>query len=166
MAISDRIAIMNEGRIVQVGKAEDLYQRPLSQFVATFLGNTNMLRGTVVAREAGRMTLDISGYRWALQTDAAATTGQALHAVLRPEALALSREQGGLTGTVESRVYLGAKAEYLVRVGDRVLQVVQSNPAASDLFAAGERVVLKLPASGVQLLPDEGHTTRSAASPK
>ena len=168
MAISDRIAIMNEGRIVQVGKAEELYQRPLSQFVATFLGNTNMLRGKVIAAEAGRVTLDISGYRWALRTNAAATAGQALHAVLRPEALALSREEGGLTGMVESRVYLGAKAEYLVRVGDRLLQVVQSNPAAGDLFAAGERVALKLPASGVQLLPDDGedHTTRSAAPPK
>jgi iron(III) transport system ATP-binding protein len=68
--------------------------------------------------------------------------------------LTLSREVGGLIGMVESRVYLGAKAEYLVRVGDRVLQVVQPNPAAGELFAIGERVSLKLPASGVQLLAD------------
>ena len=60
-----------------------------------------------------------------------------------------------MIGTVESRVYLGAKAEYLVRVGDRVLQVVQPNPAAGELFEAGQRVSLKLPASGVQLLPDD-----------
>ena len=86
MAISDRIAIMNEGRIVQIGKAEELYQRPASRFVAAFLGNTNMLRGTVIAAEAGRVTLDMSGYRWVLQTHVAATMGQTLHAVLRPEA--------------------------------------------------------------------------------
>ncbi len=164
MAISDRIAVMNEGRIVQIGKAEELYERPASQFVATFLGNTNLLRGKVIAREDGGVTLDVAGYRWTLQTDAAATVGQTLCAVLRPEALTLSREEGGLTGTVESRVYLGAKAEYLVRVGDRLLQVVQSNPVAGDPFESGQRVSLKLPASGVQLLPDgaEPHTTRSA----
>ena len=155
MAISDRIAIMNDGRIVQIGKAEELYQRPSSQFVATFLGNTNMLRGTVIAAEAGRVTLDISGYPWVLQTEVAATMGERLHAVLRPEALTLWREEGGLMGTVESRVYLGSKAEYLVRVGDRVLQVVQPNPAAGELFGVGQRVSLKLPASGVQLLADD-----------
>jgi iron(III) transport system ATP-binding protein len=72
MAISDRIAIMNEGRIVQIGKAEELYQRPSSQFVATFLGNTNMLRGKVIEAGAGRVTLDMSGHRWELRTDAVA----------------------------------------------------------------------------------------------
>ena len=54
------------------------------------------------------------------------------------------------------RVSLGSKAEYLVRVGDRVLQVVQPDPAAEELFGVGQRVSLKLPASGVQLLADDG----------
>ena len=65
----------------------------------------------------------------------------------------LSRDEDGLNGIVESRVYLGAKAEYLVRVNDQVLQVVQWNPVAEELFEAGQLVSLKLPTSGVQLLP-------------
>jgi len=60
---SDRIAIMNGGRIVQIGKAEELYQRPSSQFVATFLGNTNILRGNGDGRQsrsdAGRVRLSL-----------------------------------------------------------------------------------------------------------
>jgi len=156
MAISDRIAIMNGGRIVQIGKAEELYQRPSSQFVATFLGNTNILRGRVTAAGAGGVTLDVSGYRWEIATSAPATAGQMLDTVLRPEALTLGSEQGGLLATVESRVYLGAKAEYLVRLHDRLLQVTQSNPVAGELFGVGQRVSLKLPTSGVQLLPVDG----------
>jgi len=79
-----------------------------------------------------------------------------LDAVLRPEALTLTSEQGGLLGTVESRVYLGAKAEYLVRLHDRLLQVTQANPVAGELFGVGQRVSLKLPTSDVQLLPVDG----------
>jgi iron(III) transport system ATP-binding protein len=153
MAISDRIAIMNGGRIVQIGQAEELYQRPASQFVATFLGTANMLRAKVIAVQAGHVTLDISGHRWTIATPASATAGQMVDAVLRPEAFVLGREEGGLMGTVESRVYLGAKAEYLVRLNDQLLQVVQANPVAGELFAAGQCVSLKLPAAGVQLLP-------------
>jgi iron(III) transport system ATP-binding protein len=153
MAISDRIAIMNEGRIVQIGKAEELYQRPASPFVAGFLGNTNMVRGIVAAAEDGRVTLDVAGYRWTLATKASVSIGKMLDAIVRPEALTLTRHADGLNGLVESRVYLGAKAEYLVRVNDQVLQVVQWNPVAEELFEVGQPVSLKLPAAGVQLLP-------------
>ena len=155
MAISDRIAIMNEGRIIQIGKAEELYQRPASHFVASFLGNTNLVRGKITAAQAGRVTLDVVGHLWTLASDASFRVGQVIDAVVRPEALALDRDGDGLAGTVESRVYLGAKAEYLIRANDQVLLVVQSNPVAGELFEVGQGVSLKLPAAGVQLLPGD-----------
>jgi spermidine/putrescine ABC transporter ATP-binding subunit len=153
MAISDRIAIMNEGRIVQIGGAEELYQRPSSQFVASFLGNTNLVRGTVVAAAAGGATLDVAGRHWMIATGAPVTVGDVCEAVVRPEAITLSRAAGDLTGVVEGRVFLGDKAEYVVRLNDSVLLVVQWNPVAGELFAAGQQVSIKLPAAGVQLLP-------------
>ncbi len=64
MAISDRIAIMDGGRIAQIGTAEELYQRPTSRFVAGFLGNANLIRGVVVAADGQRTTIDVSGFRW------------------------------------------------------------------------------------------------------
>jgi iron(III) transport system ATP-binding protein len=152
MAISDRIAIMNEGRIVQIGKAEELYRRPSSHFVAGFLGNTNLVRGKVVAADQGRVTLDVADHRWTVATDVPASIGSVFDAVVRPEALTLGRDKDGLTGIVESRVYLGAKVEYLVRANGEVLLVVQWNPNAGELFAVGQHVSLKLPIAGVQLL--------------
>jgi iron(III) transport system ATP-binding protein len=153
MAISDRIAIMNEGRIVQIGDAEELYQRPSSQLVASFLGNTNLVRGTVVAAAAGGATLDVAGRHWMIATDAPVTVGDVCEAVVRPEAITLGRAADGLIGIVEGRVFLGDKAEYVVRLNDSVLLVVQWNPVAGELFAAGQQVSIKLPAAGVQLLP-------------
>ncbi len=152
MAISDRIAIMNEGQIVQIGKAEELYQRPASPFVAGFLGNTNMIRGRVLTMEAGRATLDVANYRWTLATGVQVKIGEMCDAVVRPEALVLTRDGDGLKGVVESRVYLGAKAEYLVRVNDQVFQVVQWNPVAGEFFEVGQGVCVQLPTAGVQLL--------------
>ena len=78
MAISDRIAIMNEGRIVQIGTAEELYQRPASRFVAGFLGTANMLRGAVVAAETGHVALNVAGTRWTLASNAPASVGEML----------------------------------------------------------------------------------------
>jgi iron(III) transport system ATP-binding protein len=153
MAISDRIAIMNEGRIVQIGDAEELYQRPSSQFVAGFLGNANFIRGTVAAATAGGVALDVAGRHWTVATGVPVTVGDIVEAVVRPEAIALGREAGDLAGIVEGRVFLGDKAEYVVRLNDSALLVVQWNPVAGELFAVGQRVSIKLPAAGVQLLP-------------
>jgi iron(III) transport system ATP-binding protein len=155
MAISHRIAIMDGGRIAQIGTAEDLYQRPESRFVAGFLGSTNLIRGTVVGSEPGNTVLDVAGYRWEIATDQRLLPGQMVEAVVRPEALGFGDVGSGLAGTVESRVYLGAKAEYGVRCNDQVVHVVQANPVASRLYGIGETVYLDLPASGVQVLAVE-----------
>jgi ABC-type Fe3+/spermidine/putrescine transport system ATPase subunit len=158
MAISDRIAIMDGGRIAQIGTAEELYQRPTSRFVAGFLGNANLIGGVVIAADGLRTIIDISGFRWEIDTISPVPVGQRVDAVVRPEAIAFGGAGTGPEGTIESRVYLGAKAEYAVRRGDRLIQVVQSNPLAGKSFHAGDAVCLRLPASGVQLLlTGQGH---------
>jgi iron(III) transport system ATP-binding protein len=152
MAISDRIAVMDNGQIAQIGTAQDLYQRPSSRFVAGFLGSANLLRGTVVTAEASRTIIDILGHRWELSSISPARVGQAVDAVVRPEALTLAKQGTGPKGQVEHRTYYGDKAEYLVRLGNELIQAVQWNPASADGFGVGEPVVVQLPASNVQLL--------------
>jgi iron(III) transport system ATP-binding protein len=152
MAISDRIAIMESGLIAQIGSAEELYRRPQSRFVAGFLGSANLLRGTVIAAEPAKTTIDVLGYRWELVANSAVAPGRPVDAVIRPEALALAKEGTGLRGRVESRTYFGDKAEYLVRVGDAVIQAVLWNPSAENQFGEGQEVCVRLPGSNVQLL--------------
>jgi iron(III) transport system ATP-binding protein len=152
MAISDRIAIMDSGLIAQIGTAEELYQRPASRFVAGFLGSANLLRGTVVAAEPGITTIEIWNHRWELSSKSPVATGELVDAVVRPEALGLANDGAGLSGVVERRTYFGDKAEYLVRVGDDLIQAIQWNPALEGEFREGQQISLKLPASNVQLL--------------
>ena len=152
MAISDRIAIMDAGLIAQIGTAEELYQRPASRFVAGFLGSANLLRGTVVAAGAGKAAVEILGHRWEISAESPVTAGKAVDAVVRPEALTLAKDGAGLGGVVERRTYFGDKAEYLVRVGDQLIQAIQWNPAPGDEFREGQQVLVKLPTANVQLL--------------
>jgi ABC-type Fe3+/spermidine/putrescine transport system ATPase subunit len=143
---------MDAGLIAQIGTAEELYQRPSSRFVAGFLGSANLLRGTVVAAGAGKANIEILGHRWEISTQSPVAAGQAVDAVVRPEALTLAKDGAGLSGVVEHRTYFGDKAEYLVRVGDQLVQAIQWNPALGDEFREGQQVSLKLPAANVQLL--------------
>ncbi len=154
MAISDRIAIMNAGQIVQIGTAEDLYLRPAARFVATFLGDANLIEGKVIDTGMDRLTLDVGGFRWDIATPERYPIGSSVSAVVRPEDMMLSQAAGGLTGTVLSSTYLGAKIEYLVRVGEHNLQVVQPNPARNSRFAEGTAVGVSLPHAYVHLLRD------------
>ncbi|HEX9126542.1 MAG TPA: ABC transporter ATP-binding protein [Methylomirabilota bacterium] len=152
MAISDRIAVMHQGVIVQDGSAEALYHRPASEFVAQFIGRTNLLRGRVVAAGAG-VEVEAPGLRLVVaQPGLRATVGSAVTLVLRPESITLSADGAGLRGTIVSRTFLGEKAEYHVRVGDETLQVTAYGAAGTKIFAPGDSVTLEVPATGIWLL--------------
>jgi iron(III) transport system ATP-binding protein len=154
MAISDRIAIMNAGQVVQIDTAEELYLRPAARFVATFLGDANLVKARVIDAGMDRLTLGIGDFRWDVATSQRFPVGSSVLAVVRPEAIALTGAGSGLKGTVVSSTYLGAKVEYLIRVGDQTLQIVQSNPVRSARLGEGAEIGVSLPHVGVHILKD------------
>ena len=99
MAISDRIAIMNAGRIVQIGTAEELYRRPGSAFVATFLGEANLIKCRIVEVADGPADLGFGDSRWTISSAARGSLGAEVEAVVRPEAIKLSATGHGTSGT-------------------------------------------------------------------
>jgi len=153
MAISDRIAVMKDGTIAQLGSAEELYRRPASSFVAGFLGRANLLAATVRASGGGSVTLDVAGAAITVACLGDYPAGSRLSVMVRPERIAIGPPAGVLDGEIVSRVYLGEKAEYVVRVGDTTLQVIRADPPEGETLAPGARVGLTLPREGVQLLP-------------
>ncbi len=155
MAISDRIAVMDQGAIVQEGTAEELYRRPASEFVAQFIGRTNLLTGRVLALSPSDVEVEVAGQRLRVRGEAAGVkAGQIVRLVVRPETIELhaATSGDGLPGTIEALTFLGEKVEYWVRVGSDVLQVTTYNPLQRGVFARGERVTLCLPGEGVGLL--------------
>jgi iron(III) transport system ATP-binding protein len=153
MAISDRIAVMDRGEIVQVGSAEALYHRPASEFVARFIGRANLLRGRVAAVRDGAVEIDMGGRIVRVAGAGTVAPGDTVRLVIRPERIALRPPaEPGLRAKVLSRTFLGEKAEYQVGVGDQVLQVAQYSQPDGVAFRAGDEVTLALPSEGVHIL--------------
>ena len=146
MAVSDRIAVMNRGSIVQLGTAQDLYHRPASIFVAQFIGRVNMVTGRVDQVSSDSAAVTALGLRFVVRdAPCGLAAGDRVKLVLRPEAIELSREAAGGTAAAKvlSRTFLGEKIEYeLDCLGER-LATVRYNAGPGDLFAEGESVALR-----------------------
>ena len=149
LALSNRIAVMREGRIVQFGTPREIYAEPGSRFVAEFMGNPNLIPGTVssgseVATAHGPLSLDASGF----------PPGLTVLVVVPPERLAL--EEGGSDGRVNSwdaevlaRSFRGDSSEHVVRVGDQELRV-RCDPSTS--IRPGTPVTVELPPESCRLI--------------
>ena len=152
LAISDRIAVMHEGRIVQVGAPRAIYDRPASEFVANFIGRTNLLRGTLLSDAAAESIAGVTTPIGALSCffPSAAARGQQISLVVRPEHIAIERSSPAgsdarsnrLQGHIKRETYLGEIVEYVVEVsgGDMLVRT----PFAGQL-ASGDGVTLSFP---------------------
>ncbi|MBD3765354.1 MAG: ABC transporter ATP-binding protein [Rhodobacterales bacterium] len=127
LAVSDRIVVMDKGRIVQVGAPADLYERPATPFIANFIGDANLIAGQVVQGHftAPGLSLALSG------PDGAATVS------VRPERIAL---RAGGDAQVTSVSYLGSRMEY--GLDTPAGEILVSRPITEPRFAAGDRVSL------------------------
>ena len=157
MAVSDRIAVMNQGSVVQEGTAEDLYHRPGSEFVATFVGRVNLVPGRVTELDGSVATVEALGS--ALRARAARGTvalGRPVKLVLRPEAIELVPSAGApLQATIKSRMYLGEKIEYVLSCAGVPLQAVRYSAGSSDHLAEGAVVGLRLADGALTVLPEK-----------
>jgi putrescine transport system ATP-binding protein len=124
MTLADRIAVMNHGKIIQVGTPAEIYEQPNSKYVADFIGNINLIEGTVVSTAGGAATLDCgaAGTRVVVDQDLAAAPGSAAWFAVRPEKIgvSLSPPADGSANTVAGKVwdigYLGDISIYHVRL--------------------------------------------------
>jgi iron(III) transport system ATP-binding protein len=146
MTTADLIAVMNAGRVEQLGTPQQIYQQPRSEFVARFLGGSNIIRGQ--ALDAKRLTF--AGSSIECHNAAFAPGSQAAAAVRQHDIrlLASDREPPGanaVPGTVLRNIFLGATRDYIVEVGGGVQLRITTAPEAD--FAPGSRVNLVLPAT-------------------
>jgi iron(III) transport system ATP-binding protein len=152
MAISDRIAVMEGGKIAQLDTAETLYRRPTSAFVAGFIGRANLLRATVRSVADNVATLDVGGEMLTMLADGVPAAGSAVSVVIRPESIAIAGSGTGLTAVVQSRTWLGDKIEYGVAFGGQTLSIVRFDPGDDEAILPGTVVSLAVPANAVRLV--------------
>ncbi|HEY8749489.1 MAG TPA: ABC transporter ATP-binding protein [Tepidisphaeraceae bacterium] len=132
LSTADQIAIMNRGKVVQVGTPADLYHKPVNRFVADFIGETNLLSGPVTSRMDGRITVDTPvGLITAAWKEA---VGDRVTLSIRPEQMRLNR--GGLpdayinhlTGDVKETTFLGEASEHVIVVNGQPIKVISAPP--------------------------------------
>jgi spermidine/putrescine transport system ATP-binding protein len=160
LIMSDRIAVMSQGRVEQVGPPDELYERPRTRFVADFLAVRNLLRATLVSASGGRALLRTrGGVELPAADDGAWPAGREVWVGLRPETLQIHADAGaasGLRGTVEDEVYLGDHTEWLVRVGEELLTVSQPARRGEAPLRRGDAVRLDVAPEAVLRLDDPG----------
>lgn len=147
--MSDRIVLMRQGRIAQIGTPRELYDRPASRYVADFIGDTNLLSGTVVESAAGVATLRVGDVALRGLSDDALWVGREAWLTVRPEAIRLidghaaSAAQNTVAGTVNDAVYAGSALRVHVTLpgGQRLVASVPSGTVAP----AGAPVTLSWP---------------------
>jgi spermidine/putrescine transport system ATP-binding protein len=169
LTMSDRIAVMNKGRIEQIDTPEEIYERPATTFVAGFIGVSNLMPGEVVSANGGapRVRLD-AGVEVAAPTNGIGP-GERCHAVVRPEKLRLDPKDAAapngwpsVEGMVESSLYLGTATQIVVKLaGDVPMTVLVPN--------ADEAERGRLPGGGVPVrlswAPEHIHVVRESESP-
>jgi spermidine/putrescine ABC transporter ATP-binding subunit len=148
MAISDRIAVMDRGAIVQDGTAPELYYRPATEFVARFIGRTNLLNGRVISADE----VEIEGARIAVATGLAA--GASVQLVVRPEMIELTPAGAGQTdaGTIAQRTFLGEKTDYQVSLRGATLQVSATDHYRRAPLEVGQPVTVRFHPEGIHVL--------------
>ena len=157
LIMSDRIALMNEGRIEQLDRTEALYERPRTRFAADFLGVKNILEGTVLAVADGLAALRTRG---GLELRAAAgdgyREGAAVWVAVRAERMRLGGGTEGdnaLAGTLDDEIYLGDRTEWRVKLGEELVTVAEAASVVSERHR-GERVTVSFPPAAVLRLDE------------
>jgi iron(III) transport system ATP-binding protein len=144
LSVSDRMAILDRGRIIQVGSPREVYRRPHSKLVADFIGETDFIEGTLVSSHEGRATVETPLGRFeGVLGDVAAkpANGASVTLSVRPECWVLSREtptRNGVRGRIGEAIYLGELAQYRLIAGGRDLTILEMNPRFIDQSARGE----------------------------
>lgn len=157
LAMSDRIVVMNKGLIEQMGTPEEVYRRPESRFVASFLGQSNLLEGHIASVNDGVAAIKLaSGVTLAATAPATARQGAPVTAVVRAQKMLLGAggKPTGLKGRIASTSYLGGSAAYFVDMAGERLQSIAT--IEDRVWREGEEVSISISPADVLLLGEDG----------
>ena len=155
MTLSDRIVVMNEGKIEQIGPPTEIYRKPQTRFVADFIGRANFVEATVRETLDGQLVVDALGTTMTVPAPASDfQEGQAVTLVVRPEMVEIDAPQAQVEGVVRIANYLGDVVEYDVEVKGQLLALVENDPRHTTIHPEGETVRLRFLEDCLYVLPE------------
>jgi iron(III) transport system ATP-binding protein len=144
LAVSDKIVVMNGGRIAQVGTPHDLYLRPADAFVADFIGSANLIPGSITARDGEKKTITIDLGNLVVDVPDRGYEGDEIYLVVRPSGVSLDAKgskAASLPAKIEKATYLGSHWEYTITTANSSMFVIQPT---HKIFKPGSRVFATL----------------------
>jgi len=157
LSMADRMAVMDNGHVEQIGTPEEIYRDPATAYVAAFIGETNLLKGTVDGEEEGMVTVETEAGEFTgrmTARDWSPKKGDRATVSVRPEAIGLSESDDDSQGVILETTYLGNLIQYRVRTVTGVeVQVTEMNPRKV-LQPGGKGLVLDVQSQDVVVFQD------------
>jgi len=157
MTLSDRIVVMKDGIIEQIGSPTEIYRYPRSRFVADFIGRVNFVPGKILKQNGSKMEVEVFGTSMSLSgVRNSFVPGQAVTLIIRPEMISINGENSPYKGIIRRAVYLGNVVEYDIEIGGQMLTASETDPAKTVIYSEGEEVTIRFAETVIQVLPDQG----------
>jgi len=174
MTMADTIAVMNEGQIEQMGSPADLYDNPETAFVANFLGQSNLIKGTITGNDGDSLVVDLYGQKISVPKNRSHAVDNSMYAGIRPEKFRISLLDTPVSGNVltggriEDVSYIGVSTQYQVEMPwGQELMVIEQNDDGVAPFNKGDAVNISwAPVFTFALRGDEDVTAGSEVTPE
>lgn len=150
MALSDKIVIMKDGYIAQVGSPNEIYQKPNSEFVAKFIGRANILDAKIKAKSDAQTTIELLGIEYNVNEIVDYEVGADVKVVVRPESIDFKNKSNKLK--VVKSVFMGENHEYEVENAGDIIEIVLNNPHGKDIADVGEYLEFGFDETAIHIL--------------
>lgn len=159
MTMSDRIMVMKDGIVQQIGTPQEIYNEPTNHFVASFIGESNILDGDVVEVNGDDVTVKLDDeviLLGSMKKSANGTNlvvGQRIKVSIRPETVFEGAGPNQLKGTIQLVEFTGFSINYVVKIGSNILKVMIINKG-NQILNRGDEISLHIPVQGIHLISD------------
>jgi iron(III) transport system ATP-binding protein len=153
MAMSDKVVILKDGLVQQVGSPQEVYHLPRNEFVANFIGKANVLDAKLVSKTGDSSVIDLEGCRYTIPRTTSRNPGETVRVVIRPEAVHMGKDE--IKSEILKTIYMGVSQDYWLSVQGKEFEVSDYNPSAKQVYRAGDTVSIGLDGKSLHILESE-----------
>lgn len=150
MGLSDKVVIMKDGVIQQVGSPREIYQRPANAFVAGFIGKTNIIKGIIEEKNQQEYKVNVNEVVYSVNSDKEYSVGDAVEIVVRPESIKVGKKD--FKTIVTKSIFMGENHEYEVNWFGQILQISDSNPIGKHTYNIEDEMYIGFESSALHML--------------
>lgn len=150
MALSDKIVIMKDGEIAQVGSPSEIYQKPNSEFVAKFIGRANILDAKIEEINENSTIISLLGSRYNVKEKTNYSIGDDVKVVIRPESIKFNENNHSLN--ITKSLFMGENHEYEVEFENNIIEIILNNPHGKEIKNIGEKLTFSFDENSIHIL--------------